>query len=91
MPRDRCETICQLFSLGGQYRLKQIPCDFKTKDYATKLSPAYVTPTKKSELRITCIKSEQSKRFHDIINAPSYVQTKVENNSLLYYTNLSDC
>lgn len=49
--------ICQLFHLAGEFRLKNIPCDFKTKDFSTKLNPTIVLPAKKSQIKMTCIKS----------------------------------
>ena len=85
---EKCEIICQLFTLGSELRLKPIPCDFKLKDYATKLSPAYAPLTKKSQMRVTCIKTEELRKFNELIHAPMHVSTKVENNALLYYSTL---
>lgn len=48
LSEGKCKQLCELFTIGGEFRLKPIPCDFKVKDYAARLSPAYTSPAKKS-------------------------------------------
>lgn len=66
--------------------MKPIPFDFKLKDYPTKLSPAFVLPTKRSELRITCIRSDQYKKFNELMNLAAGIHVKTENTQLYYST-----
>lgn len=66
--------------------MKAIPFDFKLKDYPTRLSPVFVFPNKKSELKITCIRSDQYKKFNDLMNLASGTHVRVENTQLYYST-----
>ena len=86
---QKCEELCSLFTLGGEGKLKPIPCDFKTKDYATKLSPAAAPLAKKSQMKIIYIKSSKYEMYEDITNLPSNLPVRPENNSSMFYSSLN--
>lgn len=73
-----------MFTLGGEGKLKPIPCDFKTKDYATRLSPVVPQPAKRSQIKIQYIKTSNYELYEDLTNLPFNISSRSENNTLIY-------
>ena len=73
---EKCQQICALFTLGGEGKLKPIPCEFKTKDYGEKLSPAFVPSPKKSMLRILFINSLKYDKYEELTSMPQHVSIR---------------